>query len=110
MSQKIRLDMDEHVAKVVTKGLRQRGVDVLTVPESGLLSASDEEHLQLALEEGRVFFTHDVDFLRLHASGAKHAGIIFASQGMPIGDIIRGLMPIYELLEQKDMMGHVEFL
>ncbi len=45
MGQKVRFYTDEHVAKTVVHGLRQRGVDVLTVPDAKLLSATDEEHL-----------------------------------------------------------------
>ncbi len=41
----IKFYTDEHVAKVVANGRRQRGVDVLTVAEAGLLGASDEEHI-----------------------------------------------------------------
>ncbi len=43
----IRFYTDEHVARAVVRSLRQRGVDVLTVPEADLLGASDEEHLML---------------------------------------------------------------
>ncbi len=91
MGQKVRFYTDEHVASAVVHGLRQRGVDVLTVPDARLLSATDDEHLVRARTEGRVLFTQDPDFLRLHAAGAAHAGIVYASQGMSIGDIIRGL-------------------
>ena len=45
MGQRIRFYTDEHVARAVVRGLRQRGVDVLTAPEAGMLGASDEEHL-----------------------------------------------------------------
>jgi hypothetical protein len=83
---------------------------VLTSPESGLLGARDEEHLQRARAEQRVLFTQDEDFLRLHAAGAEHAGIAYASQGASIGEIIRGLMLIGQVLEPDDMQGHVEYL
>lgn len=48
---------DEHVSRAVIQGLRQRGVDVLSVPEAGMLGTSDEEHLLYALQAGRVLFT-----------------------------------------------------
>ena len=64
MGQKVRFYTDEHVAKAVVHGLRHRGVDVLTVPDTRLLSATDEEHLVRARTEGRVLFTQDPDFLR----------------------------------------------
>lgn len=92
------------------RGLRQRGVDVLTVVEAGMLGASDEEHLKRALNEGRVIFTQDDDFLRLHAAGADHAGIVYAPQQTSVKDIIRGLMVIHQILDAGDMHGQVEFL
>ena len=110
MGQKVRFYTDEHVASAVAHGLRQRGVDVLTVPDAGLLSATDEEHLARARTEGRVLFTQDPDFLRLHAAGVAHAGIVYAAQGTSIGEIIRGLMLIHQVLESEDMKDHVEYL
>ena len=110
MGRKVSFYTDEHVAKAVVHGLRQRGVDVLTVVEAGLLGAADDEHLARALAEGRVIFTQDDDFLRLHAAGAEHAGIAYAAQQTPVGEIIRGLMLIYHVLEADDLKGRVEFL
>ena len=110
MRDRIRYYADEHVAGAVIRGLRQRGVDVLSVPEAGLLGASDEEHLERAAAEGRVLLTQDDDFLRLHAHGADHAGIAYAPQGTSIGKIVRGLMLIREILDPDDMKGHVEYL
>lgn len=43
---KIRYYTDEHVAKAVIRGLRQRGVDVLTTPEANQLHAADRDHLK----------------------------------------------------------------
>jgi hypothetical protein len=101
---------DEHVGRSVAAGLRRRGVDVLTVPEAGTLGATDIDHLRFAAREGRVLFTQDDDFLRLHAQGMRHGGIVYAKQHTPIGDIIRGLMLIYHVLSPADMHDHVEFL
>ena len=83
---------------------------MLTVAEAGLLGATDETHLARAGADGRVLFTQDEDFLRLHAKGTPHAGIAYARQGTSVGDIIRGLMLIYQLLGPDDMKGHVEYL
>ncbi len=102
--------MDEHVPRAVTEGLRRRGVDVLRAQEAGMLEAEDQQHLALALREGRVIFTQDADFLRLHAAGHPHAGIAYAPQGTPTGTIIRGLMLIHDVLSPEDMASHVEFL
>ena len=56
MSQ-IRYYTDEHVANAVILGLRQRGIDVLSVPEAGTMGATDEAHLALASDQGLVLFT-----------------------------------------------------
>jgi predicted nuclease of predicted toxin-antitoxin system len=107
---KVRFYADEDVSRAVVMGLRQRGVDVLTVSEAGLLGASDEEHLREAQAEGRVIFTQDIDFLRLAAAGAEHKGIVYTPQVTTTGDIIRGLMLIYQVLEAEEVEGHIEYL
>ncbi len=96
--------MEEHVPKAVTEGVRRRGVDVLTAQEADMRGATDKAHLELAMEAGRVIFTQDADFLRLHAAGVSHAGIVYAPQRRPIGQLVRGLMDIYNRLTSSDMM------
>jgi uncharacterized protein with PIN domain len=108
MGQEIKFYADEHVPKAVVRGLRQRGVDVLSVSEAGMLGATDDEHLKRARDEGRVIFTQDDDFLRLHAAGKSHGGIVYSPQQTSIGDMIRGLILIHQILDAEDMQGHVE--
>jgi hypothetical protein len=110
MAEPIKFYTDEHIAKAVIRGLRQRGVDVLTVVDAGLRGATDQEHLARAKSEGRVIFTHDQDFLRLAATVPDHAGIVFAARQIPVGVAIAGLMLIHQVLEPSEMVGHVEFL
>jgi predicted nuclease of predicted toxin-antitoxin system len=110
VAEKIRFYVDEHIARAVVIGLRQRGIDVLTVPEANLLGAADEKQLAFARREGRVLFTRDADFLHLHASGLPHAGIVYTSRRVSIGDMIRGLALIHEILDVDDMQGRVEYL
>jgi predicted nuclease of predicted toxin-antitoxin system len=106
----VRYYTDEHVSRAVVRGLRQRGVNVLTVGEADKLGATDDEHLTFALAEGRVIFTQDDDFLRLAAAGQPHAGIVYAAQGAEIGEVIRGLTLIAQVLTAEEMAGHIEFL
>ena len=101
---------DEHSANAIAEGLRRRGVDALTTYEAGMLGASDEEQLAFAAQQERVLFTQDDDFLRLHAAGVDHAGIAYTRQDASLGDIIRGLMLVYEVLDGNDMENHVEHL
>jgi predicted nuclease of predicted toxin-antitoxin system len=106
---KIRYHTDEHVSKAVASALRRRGVNVQRTPEIGMLSASDEEHMIRARDEGRVIFTQDDDYLRL-ATTMEHAGVVYASPDKAIREIISGLMLIYEVLEADEMRNHVEYL
>ena len=105
----IRFYTDEHVSKAVIRALRRRNVDVLTVPEAGLLSAPDKVHLQRALQDGRVIITQDDDFLRL-AADVEHAGIVYAAQGTLLRTIISGLLLVHQVLDADEMKNHVEFL
>ena len=106
----IRFYLDEHVARAVALGLRRRGIDVLTIQEAGLASESDLNHLAFAAAQGRVIYTQDDDFLRLHAEGVSHAGLVYAHRRMPVGDVIRGLTLVSNVLAPDEIRNHVEFL
>jgi predicted nuclease of predicted toxin-antitoxin system len=108
---RIAFQLDEQVALAVAQALRRRGIDVRTASESNLLGASDEDVLARARLEERVLVTHDRDFLILHQRGHPHAGIAYCGQGMrTIGQVIAGMVLIYEILEPAEMSGRVEFL
>ena len=95
----------------VADGLRRRGIDVTTTPEAGLLGAGDPNHVAFALAQGRVIFTNDDDFLRLHDMGVEHAGIACChQQSRSVGEIIRGLELIWNVLEPDEMRRRVEFI
>lgn len=110
MAERVRFYTDEHVAKAVVRGLRHRGIDVVTAAEAGLLEATDKEHLAWAQREGRVMVTQDTDFLRLHATGSEHAGIAYAPQGATVSAVLRGLLLIHQVLDATDMRCQLEFL
>ena len=59
---------------------------------------------------GRVVVTQDSDFLRLHADGRAHRGIIYASAHLSVGEMIRGQMLVQDLLTAEEMVNHLEFL
>ena len=77
MQTPIRFHLAESMPNAVAEGLRRRGIDVTTSSEAQLLAAKDEEQLAFATRETRVLVTRDQDFLRLNASGIKHAGIVY---------------------------------
>ena len=108
--ERIRFYVDENVPTAVSDGLSRRGVDVLTAQQALLRGAADAQHLAFALADGRAIFTLDSDFLRLHATGVAHPGIVYAPQQTPIGTLVRALMLIYDVLSPEDMKWHVEFI
>jgi hypothetical protein len=111
MPRTIRFHLDENCSKAIAEGLRRRGVDVTTSPDVGLLGATDAEQASHALAAGRVVFTLDRDFLRINAARIAYAGIAYCSiDSRSIGEIIDGLVLIWEVLEPAEMQNHVEFL
>ena len=110
MPERIRFYTDEHISRAIIKGLRQRGIDVLTVPDAGMLGATDEEHLALAHAQGRVTLTRDDDFLRLAQGGLAHAGIVFLHRESTIGETVRGLFLTHQILEPEEIWNHIEFV
>ena len=111
MSKKIKFHLDENVSHAIAKSLRHRDVDVTTTAEEELLGLSDEMPLQFASSQNRVIFTQDTDFLRMNRSRITHTGIAYCpQQSKSIGEIVQGLILIWELLEPEEMFNHLEFL
>ena len=111
MPRTIRFHLDENCSQAIAEGLRRRGVDVTTTPEVGLLGTLDEEQLAYCRAEGRVIFSYDEDMLRLAAAGVEHVGVTFCQQRKrSVGDIVRGLVLMWERLEPHDMLGRVKYL
>jgi hypothetical protein len=111
MARTIKFHLDENCHRAIAEGLRRRGVDVTTTPEAGLLQASDERQIAYALALGRVIFTQDRDFLKLHAASVPHPGIAYSDKDtLGIGEIITMLVLIWELYEPEYMANRVEFI
>ena len=111
MAETIKFHLDENVRNAIAEGLRRRAIDVTTTSEQSLNGVSDDVQLKFALSQNRVIFTQDTDFLRMNQTGITHCGIVYCSQRKKsIGEIIQGLILIWELLEPSDMFGKLEFL
>ena len=107
----IKYHLDESVANAIANGLQHRGIDVTTSKAAGLIGASDPEQLDYARREGRVLVTHDDDFLRIHATGAEHAGIAYAHQKpLTIGQTVLALVALRRDESGESVAGHVKFL
>ncbi len=111
MPRTIRFHLDENCARAIADGLRRHGIDVTTTSEVGLLGATDAEQWEYSLTHDRVLFTQDSDFLVSHRSGEAHNGIVYCPmESRSVGQIVRGLLDIWDLLEPEEMAGRVEFL
>ena len=91
--------------------LRQRGIDAVTVRDSGLLGDDDPSHLRRAAEQGRILCTYDKDYTRLAKQGIEHKGIVFIpGKYRGIGVLVKRLEWIYLTYTRDDMKNKVEYL
>jgi len=105
----IRFHLDENMHNAIAQGLRQRGIDVTTTADVGMIGASDRQQLAHATASNRVLVTHDDDLLRLHHEGMSHAGIAFCRQRQRrIGDLVLSLARIWR--EREELRDQVVFL
>ncbi|MBI2542780.1 MAG: DUF5615 family PIN-like protein [Candidatus Aenigmarchaeota archaeon] len=101
---------DEHIELSVVGGLKQLGIDILSVDEIGKRSYDDIDILNSAKDNGRVVVTRDSDFLRLHAQGVEHAGIVYVRKFLEIGIIIKEIEKISLLFEPEHLKDRVIFI
>jgi hypothetical protein len=107
--------MDVHVHGAVTRGLRLRGVDVLTAQEDGQGQLPDADLLDRSTALGRVLVTYD-EHLLIEATRRQSAGIGFAgllyhrTSAVRVGPVIRDLEFLCQVLEPTDMWQQVRFL
>lgn len=111
----IALYMGHHVPAAITRGLRRRGVDVVTAEDDGAQTLDDPDLLDRATALDRVLFTRDEDLLREGArrqqSGETFAGVIYGHQlKVSIGRCVSDLEIIANVYEPGDMASQVMFL
>jgi hypothetical protein len=106
------LYMDHHVSSSITKGLRRRGVDVITAYEDGAYRLDDSALLDRAYVLQRVIFTRDDDFLveaaRRQREGVPFYGVIYAHQlRVPTGVCIEQLELIIKASRPDELLNYV---
>ncbi len=75
-----------------------------------LLGKDDLFHLNYATQMGCVLCTYDSDYLQLASQGIEHAGVVFdVWDKHRVGDWIKVLSFIYEILIPDDMRNRVEY-
>lgn len=109
------LYMDVHVPRPITRGLRRRGVDVLTAQDDGAARLPDAELLGRARERGRLLFSQDEDLIveavQCQRAGTPFATVIFARQlDLSIGRCIADLEALAKAALPEDAEGQIIFL
>jgi hypothetical protein len=103
--------LDENVEVALAKQLQNRKIAVVTVRELNLLGKDDLFHLNNATRMGYVLCTYDSDYLQLASEGINHAGIIFGVWDKhSVGDWVKVIEFIHEILTPDDMRNQVEYL
>lgn len=107
--------MDENVHGSITSGLRQRGIDVLTVQEDNRSGIPDSEVFDRAIEFNRILFSQDDDLLaeanQKQKLGTSFPGVTFARQTkVSIGTCIRDLELVSTLGRANEFENRVLFL
>jgi predicted nuclease of predicted toxin-antitoxin system len=109
----LRLLIDEDVSYRVAEGLRGEGIDAVSVHELGRgnQAITDEEQLELALDERRVLVTFNrADFQAIdgqwRALGRSHLGIIWCIEASilrrEIGGLIKTLCAMAERFDSLE--------
>ena len=111
----VALYMDVHVKEAITRGLRRRGVDVLTAQEDGCARLEDSALLDRAAALNRLIFTQDDDFLieanRRQTNGEYFVGVLYQhQQATIIGQCIDDLETIALVSELEEYTNQVRFL
>lgn len=115
MAEPIKLYLDEDtISRSLIRGLRVRGVDLLTAKEAGQIGASDEEQLKFATSQGRAIFTFNTrDFVILHTkyliNQQSHTGVIVSDQ-VYVGLIVRRLLKLLDAKSANEMHSWLEYL
>lgn len=111
MAERIRFHFDEHIDPDIARALRRHGVDVTTTVDARLVSRSDQDQLDHVRTTGRVLVTHDTDFLRMASRDSDHPGIVYSHRtALSVGEMIRRLILVFEILTADEIRGRVEFL
>ena len=111
----ITLYLDENVEGQIVRGLRLRGLDLITAEEDGRGNTPDSLVFDRANELGRVVFSRDQDFLReakrRQESGESFVGVIYApKRQVAIGRCIEDLEYMMLAGVPEDFTGRVRYL
>ena len=111
----VALYMDHHVPSAITRGLRQRGVNVRTAEEDGCAEVDDEFILAQGIRLGRFIYTNDHGFLaiahRWLAADRDFAGLGYAHPlRISVRQAIESLEIIAKASDLSDLRNAIFYL
>jgi len=111
----LRFFFDECADEDVARALLALGLDVVTATAAGRKGHADQDQLEYARRENRVFYTIDADFLCLAADWQKRGqfftGILYhAPHARSKREIIDALVLCNGVFEPQHMHNRIEFL
>jgi len=110
-----RLYFDEDADARLAVALRQRGYDVVTTADVGLLEASDEEQLVYAASQQRVLVTHNIThFPKVHVvwveTRREHWGIIILIGHSAVSAWLRRMENLLNRFSAEELQNQLLFL
>lgn len=106
---------DQHVPGPVARGLRSRGIDVLTADEDGNRDLDDEMLLTRATLLGHVLVSNDEDFRRIvarwHVARRPFAEVVpLTRQHVAPGKLVEDLLVVAEVYSSAEMINRIEYI
>jgi hypothetical protein len=110
-----RLYFDEDADVRLAGALRQRGYDIVTTPDVGLLEASDEEQLVYAASQHRALVTHNIaHFPSMHVAwveaGREHWGVIVLIGHSAVSAWLRRMENLLNRFSAEELQNQLLFL
>jgi hypothetical protein len=108
---------DENFDNRILRGLfrRQPDLDIVRVQDTEVAGVDDPPLLEWAAAEGRILLTHDEKTIPRHAyermgEGGSVAGVIVASDSLPISVVIEDLLLIVSCSSAAEWVNQVQRL
>lgn len=113
----IRFLADEDFNNRAIRGIRARisAIDLVTVQQIGLRTASDNEVLELAAKSDRIVLSHDETTMGVAAisrirSGQKMSGVFLSPQQTPVGRLVAAVILVAECSRDGEWQNRIEYL
>lgn len=108
---------DENFDNRIVRGLlrRQPNLDIIRIQDLEIAGANDTIVLAWAAESGRILLTHDERTIPNYAyerlaAGQTIAGVIVASDSLPISTVIENILLIVECSSAAEWMNQLQRL